>query len=102
MLVRAVIFFSGNVAAVVCRNESPAQTSPHPLERGTGTQIQTMTIQRKLLGLTITGLAFVLAISATGYWGITTVEETTAPKLRPPDRPSAIMLRPESIRHDPV
>ena len=78
MLVRAVIFFSGNVAAVVCRNESPAQTSPHPLERGTGTQIQTMTIQRKLLGLTITGLAFVLAISATGYWGITTVEETTA------------------------
>ena len=37
-----------------------------------------MTIKRKLLGLTITGLAFVLAISATGYWGITTVEETTA------------------------
>ncbi len=37
-----------------------------------------MTIKRKLLGLTITGLAFVLAISATGYWGITSVEETTA------------------------
>jgi hypothetical protein len=37
-----------------------------------------MTIKRKLLGLTITGLTFVLAISATGYWGISTVEETTA------------------------
>ena len=37
-----------------------------------------MTIKRKLLSLTITGLAFVLAISATGYWGISTVEETTA------------------------
>ena len=41
-----------------------------------------MTIKRKLLGLTITGLAFVLAISATGYWGITTVEETTAEGCR--------------------
>src|SRR5437867_2885257 len=37
-----------------------------------------MTIKRKLLGLTITGLAFVLAISATGYWGISTVQETTS------------------------
>jgi HAMP domain-containing protein len=36
-----------------------------------------MTIKRKLLGLTITGLAFVLAISATGYWGISTVQKTT-------------------------
>ena len=37
-----------------------------------------MTIKRKLLGLTATGLAFVLAISVTGYWGISTVEQTTA------------------------
>jgi CHASE3 domain sensor protein len=37
-----------------------------------------MTIKRKLLGLTVTGLAFVLAISVTGYWGISTVEQTTA------------------------
>jgi len=37
-----------------------------------------MTIKRKLLGLTVNGLAFVLAISVTGYWGISTVEQTTA------------------------
>jgi len=36
-----------------------------------------MTIKRKLLGLTVTGLGFVLALSAAGYWGISTVEETT-------------------------
>ncbi len=57
--------------------KGPDQTDAYLPEQGTGTQIQTMTIKRKLLGLTITGLAFVLAISATGYWGITTVEETT-------------------------
>src|SRR5437867_12044312 len=37
-----------------------------------------MTIKRKLLGLTIAGLAFVLTSSVTGYWGISTVEQTTA------------------------
>src|SRR6266700_4127714 len=36
------------------------------------------TIRRKLLGLTIIGLVFVLAIGATGYWGIGTVRQTTA------------------------
>jgi methyl-accepting chemotaxis protein len=35
-------------------------------------------IKRKLLGLTIISLAFVAAVSATGYWGITSVERTTA------------------------
>jgi methyl-accepting chemotaxis protein len=37
-----------------------------------------MTIKRKLLGFTIIGLVFVLAISIVGYWGISTVKQTTA------------------------
>ncbi len=36
------------------------------------------TIRRKLFGLTICGLAFVVAVSVTGYWGISTVEKTTS------------------------
>jgi len=36
-----------------------------------------LTIKTKLYGLTVTGLIFVAAVSATGYWGITTVERTT-------------------------
>ncbi len=36
------------------------------------------TIKRRLFGLTISGLIFVAAVSATGYWGITSVEKTTA------------------------
>jgi methyl-accepting chemotaxis protein len=32
----------------------------------------------RLLGLTISGLLFVACVSATGYWGITMVEKTTA------------------------
>jgi methyl-accepting chemotaxis protein len=35
------------------------------------------TIRRKLFGLTICGLAFVAAVSATGYWGISSVAKTT-------------------------
>ncbi len=35
------------------------------------------TIKRRLYGLTITGLMFVAAVSATGYWGITSVQKTT-------------------------
>ncbi|HEY1676320.1 MAG TPA: methyl-accepting chemotaxis protein [Candidatus Sulfotelmatobacter sp.] len=34
-------------------------------------------IRTKLFGLTICGLAFVAAVSATGYWGITSVKRTT-------------------------
>ncbi len=36
-----------------------------------------LTIKARLYGLTIAGLAFVAAVSATGYWGITSVEKTT-------------------------
>jgi methyl-accepting chemotaxis protein len=36
-----------------------------------------LTIKAKLYGLTVTGLIFVAAVSATGYWGITTVQRTT-------------------------
>ncbi|HTV60295.1 MAG TPA: methyl-accepting chemotaxis protein [Verrucomicrobiae bacterium] len=36
------------------------------------------TIKRRLFGLTISGLVFVACVSATGYWGITSVERTTA------------------------
>jgi len=36
------------------------------------------TIKHKLFGLTICSLIFVVGVSVTGYWGITTVEETTA------------------------
>ena len=36
------------------------------------------TIRRKLLGLTVLGLLFVVSVSATGYWGISLVEKTTA------------------------
>ncbi len=36
------------------------------------------TIRRKLLGLTVSGLVFVASVSVTGYWGITSVEKTTA------------------------
>jgi len=35
------------------------------------------TIKRRLYGLTVTGLTFVAAVSATGYWGITSVQKTT-------------------------
>ncbi len=35
------------------------------------------TIKRKLFGLTICGLTFVVAVSLTGYWGISAVEQTT-------------------------
>jgi methyl-accepting chemotaxis protein len=34
------------------------------------------TIKTKLFGLTISSLVFVAAVSATGYWGITSVQET--------------------------
>jgi methyl-accepting chemotaxis protein len=37
-----------------------------------------LTIKRKLFGLTIAGLLFVASVSAAGYWGITSVEQTTA------------------------
>jgi uncharacterized membrane protein len=37
-----------------------------------------MTIKRKLLGFTVIGLVFVLAIGVVGYWGISTVRQTTA------------------------
>lgn len=36
------------------------------------------TIKRRLFGLTLTGLLFVAAVSVSGYWGITSVEKTTA------------------------
>jgi methyl-accepting chemotaxis protein len=36
-----------------------------------------LTIKRKLFGLTICSLVFVAGVSATGYWGITSVEKTT-------------------------
>jgi len=37
-----------------------------------------LTIKTRLLGLTISGLVFVAGVSATGYWGITSVHKTTA------------------------
>lgn len=37
-----------------------------------------LTIRTQLYGLTATGLVFLAAVGATGYWGITTVEKTTA------------------------
>ena len=36
-----------------------------------------LTIKTKLLGLTATGLVFVAGVSATGYWGITSLQRTT-------------------------
>ncbi len=36
-----------------------------------------MTIKTKLSSLTISSLLFVAAVSATGYWGITSVHKTT-------------------------
>ncbi len=36
------------------------------------------TIKGKLFGLTICGLLFIAGVSITGYWGITSVENTTA------------------------
>ncbi len=36
-----------------------------------------LTIKTKLLGLTSAGLVFVAGVSATGYWGITSLERTT-------------------------
>jgi methyl-accepting chemotaxis protein len=36
-----------------------------------------LTIKRRLAVLTISGLTFVAAVSATGYWGITSVEKET-------------------------
>jgi methyl-accepting chemotaxis protein len=35
------------------------------------------TIKKRLASLTISGLVFVAAVSATGYWGITSVEQAT-------------------------
>jgi methyl-accepting chemotaxis protein len=37
-----------------------------------------LTIKKRLFGLTGCGLLFVASVSATGYWGITSVEKTTA------------------------
>jgi methyl-accepting chemotaxis protein len=37
-----------------------------------------LTIKQKLLGMTFSGLLFVTSVSITGYWGITSVEKTTA------------------------
>ena len=37
-----------------------------------------LTIKARLFGLTIISLMFVAGVSATGYWGITSVEKTTA------------------------
>src|ERR1700690_826903 len=36
-----------------------------------------LTIKTRLFGLTVSGLVFVAAASATGYWGITSVHRTT-------------------------
>jgi methyl-accepting chemotaxis protein len=36
-----------------------------------------LTIKTQLFGLTISSLVFVAAVSATGYWGITSVQKTT-------------------------
>jgi methyl-accepting chemotaxis protein len=36
------------------------------------------TIKKKLFGMTFSGLLFVTSVSVTGYWGITSVEKTTA------------------------
>jgi methyl-accepting chemotaxis protein len=36
-----------------------------------------LTIKTRLFGLTIIGLMFVAGVSATGYWGITSVQKTT-------------------------
>src|ERR1700689_3653930 len=36
-----------------------------------------LTIRTKLFGLTLASLIFVVAVSATGYWGITSVSGTT-------------------------
>jgi len=36
------------------------------------------TIKKRLASLTISGLMFVVAVSTTGYWGITSVEKATA------------------------
>src|SRR5271163_5153271 len=36
-----------------------------------------LTIKTRLLGLTVSGLLFVAGVSATGYWGITSVHRTT-------------------------
>ena len=40
-------------------------------------QFGQLKIKTKLLGLTATGLLFVAGVSATGYWGITSVQKTT-------------------------
>jgi methyl-accepting chemotaxis protein len=37
-----------------------------------------LTIKTKLLGLTISGLVFIAGVSATGYWGIMSVQRTTS------------------------
>jgi methyl-accepting chemotaxis protein len=37
-----------------------------------------LTIKARLFGLTISGLVFVAGVSATGYWGITSVRKATA------------------------
>jgi CHASE3 domain sensor protein len=36
------------------------------------------TIKGKLFGLTICGLLFIAGVSTTAYWGITSMEKTTA------------------------
>src|SRR5579863_9629920 len=40
-------------------------------------RLRQLKIRTKLLGLTATGLIFVAGVSATGYWGITSVQKTT-------------------------
>jgi methyl-accepting chemotaxis protein len=36
-----------------------------------------LTVKTRLLGLTVSGLLFIAGVSATGYWGITSVQKTT-------------------------
>src|SRR6202451_257438 len=44
---------------------------------GLGRQAMQWTIKKRLAALTISGLVLVAAVSATGYWGITSVEQAT-------------------------
>ena len=46
-------------------------------DAGLGRQAMQWTIKKRLATLTISGLVFVAAVSATGYWGITSVEHAT-------------------------
>ncbi len=47
-----------------------------PQTKGMGYRVR-LTIKAQVLGLSVGGLIFVLAASATGYWGITSVTKTT-------------------------